>query len=202
MKKSQGEIFGVAMMFVIILIGFLIYAKYKAALPKDQEEDIRYLKYESLASSTIAAVLQESTGCFVERNRDSVKDLLRYCLINGYVGSDPTINCNIDDHIKTKYACSYTEEIIGKALDYFFTEGNIGTLPYNLTIEVPSNPYSLMHKVEITNIGSLNITYGGKNITINETNLYEYFPNRASGEKYVLESPQGAIEFYFYIYYR
>ena len=165
LKKSQGEIFGVALMFVLIVIGILVYSQVKALDPQRGESSRTEDEYKLLSETSLVTILQTSTGCYVERDEDTVKDLIDACLENSFTNYDPTISCLNGEDIKP---CSRSVEMLETTLYRLFnkTEENdalIGGIPFRLKVDVPDAADRTMIKnITITNFGDF--TYRGDKV--------------------------------------
>jgi hypothetical protein len=195
MGKSQGEIFGVALLFVLIILGILFYSQF-ASLRSDATADLLIEKqYEILSRGSIDAIMEQSTGCYISRGKDSVSDLLKFCLESSYSGRDPIFNCIEGETI---FACEYSISLINQSLINLYGEDNsiIGEIPYSFRIEVPRNPSSLLNLELSTN------KYRGEKINIGNKEYLRYNMREVSSGVYPLASAQGFVEFELNLYYR
>lgn len=199
MRKSQGEIFGIALLFVVIIVGILVYSQIKALNPDRGDSYQREAEYEILAERTLNTMLSMSTGCYVERGRDSVKDLVNFCLDYTYSGNDPTMDC-FDNGEEIK-VCQYTLDIINTTLLSLFNKSQdsfIGEIPYQMSIYVPHNMNTKLSNVSFTNFGQ--ISYRND---ILDTNSYRKFGfKRATSGLITWATSQRNVEFELYLYYR
>ncbi len=196
-KKSQGEIFGVALFFILIVMGILIYSKFATNVDDSQLNEKQKI-YEILATNGIISIMKSSTGCFVERGQDSVEKLIDYCLEETFFsGNKAIIKCS--DNIE-RDACIHSKEIINNSLNSLFnTEVHgLGPIPFYLTIQVPKKTNSPFYDINITNFGE--IKYKNLTITLNNYRQNSFF--KANSGPYPWISPQGEIEVELYLYYR
>ncbi len=197
--KSQAEIFGVALMFVVLLVGVIIYSQYKAINPNKKSEklqDLQQLKYEKLSNNLLNSLLATSTNCYFERNDDSLKGLMKHCLINTYGGGTATLKCADGSLINT---CDKSIEILSYLTNEVLNNSEFIQTPYVLKLEVPQNHNHFFHNQTITNFGSLNISGD----IINETNYFEKgFTNKELSNYYPFGSAQGNVLISLEIYYR
>jgi len=198
-KKSQGEIFGIALLFVILIVGVIIYGQMKTLNPEDKNENsIQREKYEILASGTLDSILSMSTGCEVERGKDTVYDLVKYCEYTFY-GDDPEITCN-DGNVYG--ACNKTLQVLNSTLYNLYnntdeTKG-IAQIPFKLIIEVPQNTQSQLNGKNITNFND----FKRNNITINESNYLRYGFSKAPSGLRTTTTLKRNVNFELYLYFR
>lgn len=195
MRKSQAEIFGIALVFVVLILGVILYSQWNVLHESEELQDIRKEKYDKLAVSSLESALATDTDCDITRYQNSFENLIKYCLTHWETTSRPQINCG--GH--TEYACTYSLDLLNKTLNGFFNSSEFVNLPFIFNIEVPRNSNHPLNNKTLTNFG--NVKYRGNKV--NKTNLYNYgFTNKATNGKYVIESTEGSIIFYLEIYYR
>ncbi len=193
MKKSQGEIFGIALFFVIIIIGIIIYSQIASFKTNETQLLITEKQYNILSKGTLNTLLSQSTGCYVGRGQDSISDLLKFCLEATYSGKDPYYDCN-----GGIYACNYSISLLNSSLNNLFnSSGIIGEIPYSLRISVPRNPSSLLNREDIQTT-----IFKGKSISLKEKDYLKYKFNKVSSGVYPIASAQGFVEIELSIYYR
>lgn len=194
-KRSQGEIFGLALMFVVIIIGIIVYGQIKSVSNLESEDPQVEGEYKILAEGSLNTILEVSTGCYVERNKDAVKDLVNYCLENEYAGVDPGITCDSGN----VYACSEVIRILNNTMFTLFNSSEgIGIIPFELYMDVPANNNTLLSNYKFTNFGSFE--YKGK--IVNESNRRRFAYKRAPSGLISWSTSQRAIDFELYLYYR
>ncbi len=201
MKKSQGEIFGIALLFVVIIIGVIVYAKIQSVNDVRSEDSEQEAKYKILSESSINSLIKVSTSCQVERDRDTLKDLINFCLENEYAGNDPEIECG--DGIGVVRACSYAINIMNQTLFKLFhtnSSQNASLVPilFDLNVDVLSNRQTFFTNKSFNNFN----VYTYKNVPINENNLFKYGFKRAPSGLVQWSTAQRNIEFSLYLYYR
>ncbi len=153
-KKNQGEIFGIALFFVIIIVGVILYGRIAAVRNLDEDLTQQEEKYKLLAEGTLNSLLKISTGCTVERDKDTLKDLINFCLDTSDPAADPEIVCDGT----TRRSCTYSLQILeGSLLSLYNTSDNIGVIPYNLSVKLPDFPQSSLN-AEFNNFDTFNIT--------------------------------------------
>jgi len=152
MKKSQGEIFGIALMFVVIIFGIIIYAKVVALNPDSQKDLVKESKYKILAEGTLNTILKQSTGCYAERNKDSLIDLINYCLYN-HNGEFARVDISCDTGIQD--ACTYPIKILNDSLINLYNNSNNYMIPFYLTIYLDDYSKTSLSNVNITNFGDI-----------------------------------------------
>lgn len=196
MKKSQGEIFGVALLFVIIIVGFLIYVQISALDPQRDEDLQAQGEYEILAEGSLNSIIDMSTGCYIERGRDSVRDLMSYCVEYSFSGSDPIFTC--ESPVGTIQSCTKSKEILNETLFEIFNTTVLGPIPYELRISIPDNDRSQFHDVTITNFGNFSDRSG---VVTFDNYLSKGYRRAPSGLK-TWSTSSGDLRVELYLYYR
>lgn len=194
-KKSQGEIFGIALMFVIIIIGIIVYAQIKKLNPDNAGDELQEGKYKILSEGTLNTVVKLSTGCYVERGKDTVQDLINYCLENSFSGNNPRFRCSPTNQV---YACDESIDILNDTISELFNN-KLGGIPYLLLIDTPANPTSRLHNKTITNFGSIQTPDGN---IITEDNYRRLGYKRAPSGLKTWSTAQRNINFELYLYYK
>ena len=195
-KKSQGEIFGIALLFVIIIIGVIIYGKIKMINDTSKIDLLQEGEYKILSEGALSAVLKMSVGCEVERGRDSVKDLINFCLENEYAGIDPSIEC---ENGEEKFACAYVVDILNNTMKLVFNSSEgVAMIPYELKLDIPSNQRALLANKTFTNFGS----YKYRGEVIDYDNRRRFGFKRAPSGLISWASSQRSVEFELYLYYK
>lgn len=196
-KKSlaQGEIFGIALVFVILIVGILIYSQIQAFQPDLEETTRQDSRYSILADDTVDSLRQISTGCQIERTRDSLELLLRYCYEqSAAVSSDPGIRCN-DNY---KKSCSYAKQLINDSLHKYYhnqTEKSIiGPIPFYFRITSPTFEHEIIHNLTLTNFGSF------ENLDENTFRRSGY--RRISAGPQIVTAGSRSMEIEFYLFVR
>jgi len=195
-KKSQGEIFGIALMFVVIIIGIIVYAKIKANNPDSQKDLVKELKYKILAESTLDSILKQSTSCSPERNKDRIIDLIEYCLYNSQSSGGADITCK--DSIGPIESCQKVIYILNESLFSMYNNSNGLNIPFLMSISLPANKDTILSDVTITNFGEF--AHKNKKITINNRRKYGY--NKAPSGLYSIPTSQRNIDFELALYYK
>lgn len=196
MKRSQGEIFGIALLFVIILVGILLYTQIKALDPNRDGDLQQDGEYKLLAESTLNTILETSTGCYVERGRDSVQDLINFCMEYSYSGSDPTYRCEFSS--TPIRACEHSIKVLNDTLYSLFNTSTIGAIPFELQIYVPANNQSIMHGTQLSNFGEVKT---GSSVVDKENYRGLGFKRAPSGLR-TWATAQRNIDMELYLYYR
>ncbi len=195
-KKSQGEIFGIALLFVIIIVGLIVYSQAKILNPENPVDEITEKKYNIIATGTLDSILELSTGCYVERGKDSLKDLINYCLENSYSGRDPLFNgCDWTD--EDILACSKVKTILNDSLRGLFNEDSLGNIPYKFSISIERSPNSLLHNFTLTNFGTFQ--YYGETLTLD--NYRKFKLRKADSGFSTWSTHQGPIMVELLLYY-
>ena len=137
-KKGQGEIFGIALFFVIIIIGIIIYGRFAALNNLREDNAQKEEKYKLLAEGTLNSILKLSTGCPAERDKDTLKDLINFCLYSSDINDDPQIVC---DDGNSPGSCTYAKKILNGSLHSLYgANGVIGEIPFEFKMELPEYP--------------------------------------------------------------
>jgi hypothetical protein len=195
-KKSQGEIFGIALLFVVIIIGFIVYSQIRTSDNSNPEIEF---KTKLLASSTLSSLLKVSTGCYIERSDDSLQTLISQCIYDKTFRSigNPMYKC---ENGISKNICDYSKQIINETLTNLFNNSNLklGPIPYSLTSFIEKTPRAEFGNLEFTNFGSLNIS----NRIITKLNYKKFKYNRVSSGPIIWNTLAGDIEFELFLYYR
>lgn len=194
MRKAQGEIFGVALFFVIIIVGIIVYIQIQAFTP-DRDADLQQeAEYKILAEGSMNTLLELSTGCFVERGQDSIQDLINFCLEYSFVGDDPQFTCSSGPVL----ACEHSMELLNDSLFGLYNSSVLGPILYEMRIEVPANEDSLLNQVVLTNFGQYQ--YRGQNVTYD--NYRDLGFKRAPSGLKTWATAQRNINVELYLYYR
>lgn len=183
-------------MFVVIVVGIILYSQIKAVSPDRDEEAQKEGEYKILAEGTLNSVLEISTGCYVERGSDGLKDLINYCMDYSFSGTDPRFTC--DNPTSEIRICSHIIDVLDSTLLTLFNTTQLGPIPYLMKIEVPANENSLLNNVSITNFG----TFTFRDSVINESNYRSQGYKRAPSGLKTWATSQGNIDFELYLYYR
>jgi hypothetical protein len=204
-KNGQGEIFGIALMFVVIVIGVIIFSQIKALSP-DEDTDIK-VKYEILAQSSLETVLKTSSGCNVDGGSgdDSIQDLINVCLArdsgsNSQAGCDLNKDGDEDDIGDVIYVCEYAIELLNKSLYNVFngSDALIANIPFFLDIDLNSDATTTLTLQNITNFGDYN--YRGE--IVNATNYRDLRYNKASSDLKPWATAQRDIKVVLALYFR
>jgi hypothetical protein len=201
-KIGQGEIFGLALVFVILILGIVIYGKYKALHPDIQKNVFKDSQMDVLAKNTLTSVRYLSTGCDLDSEDDSLQNLLAYCFdfTTSESGSNPQIDCGGPTTVN---ACEYAIEVFNTTLQTFFRKNTtldktiIAPLPFSLTFYNDRFPLVGVHNVTLTNIEDFGLS-------LNESNSSYYLKKRwkkANGGFLIIPTTKRPVELLFDIYY-
>ena len=179
-KKSQAEIFGLAIFLVILIIGFLIYSKFS----NDINEDDNELKnqYNLLAASTNNILLKKKIICEeLGEQHQTILDLTIYCSqYSSLNGEDTGDDCN----------CELLKDELNETLKQLFINNSIfGNIPYEFEFSLTNENYdeSLLN-FKISNS--------------NETILKRKGWNRVSGEPGTISTSQGDLIYEVFLWYK
>lgn len=204
MRRSQGEIFGIALFFVVIIIGVIVYANFQAIEQSGETEEFEEKQFEILSADSINGLKKMSTNCEVEQNRDALEDVIRYCFDNARSDEDdPIIECEQESGgTVEKSACSYSYEILNTSLHNLFNEDSdealVAPIPFSLELTNPSFEHEQWHNRTITNLGDF-----GLSLNRSKGNFYldeEYRRNNAGFD--VITTGRREVELTFDIYHR
>jgi hypothetical protein len=202
--NGQGEIFGIALMFVVVIIGIIIFSQIKAISPDKDEQINTKTKYEILAQSSLETILKTSSGCNVDggSGEDTVQDLINVCLARSYGTNDVDAMCDIDgdgfdDSIEI---CKHSTDLLNDALYNVFngSDALIANIPFLLEIDLDSDTQTVLTTKNITNFGDF--VYRGD--IINLTNYRKYNFNKASSDLKPWATAQRDIKVVLALYYR
>ena len=156
--KSQGEIFGVALMFVLIVLGLIIYSQVKSLDPQREELSQQEEEYKILAQTTLNTLMKSSSGCVTRGDEDSIKNLINLCIDNSYRNTDTDVQCDTGEEM----ACKHAKFLISSKLNRFFnttqnSSGDeikplIGEIPFYISFELPDKKdFTLIHGFNYSN---------------------------------------------------
>lgn len=200
MKKSQGEIFGIALIFVLVILGVLFYGKFQTLhnIRESGEDSDASRKHQILSETTLNSLLDMSTGCYVERNRDSLQDLISYCVENSNhlspLSPGPNITCTSDVGIQA--SCAYAITLLNDSLNGFFNDSGIGKIPFKLVVYMDKSLVGTYMDRNLTNFGD---NFNGR--IINESNYRKNRYSRAAPGFRVWPTAKRDVTFELYIYY-
>jgi len=137
-KISQGEIFGMALVFVIILFSLLIYSKVHKASPDNSVFDVKYQELQLLVENSLIATLNMGTDCHVERFSNTVGDLVKYCMMKTYSSANDEAFITCDDG-KERDVCAYSLQLINLTLYKFFNSSNYFDVPFYIYFKTPQS---------------------------------------------------------------
>jgi hypothetical protein len=203
-KKGQGEIFGIALMFVVIVVGVIIFSQIKAISPDKDLEEVTKTKYRILAQSSLETILKTSSGCNIDggSGEDTVKDLINVCLARSYGNNDVQAMCDIDDDgfEDTIEICAHSIKLLDDALYNVFngSDALIANIPFFLEIELESNTQTVLTSENITNFGD----YTYKGTVIDESNYRKYKFKKASSGLKPWATAQREIKVVLALYFR
>lgn len=225
-NKGQGEIFGLALMFVLLIFGIVIYAQFKALNPDFSEDSLTATKYKILSENTISSLKKISTPCSVQTGKNTLSDLMRYCMeFSSSFQHDPLLFCDIDtDGIDEQVAaCEYSFSLLNQSIQTLFSSRvGLGSIPFSLHMYEDATEHIVWHNRIITNINESSrgftddydsnprypIMVSSQNISsisLNKSSPKYYLRNgfnRVNAGKDELSSGRKSIEFELNIYYR
>ena len=196
-RKLQGEIFGLALLFVVILLGFLLYTQFKDDRIFDEKKDETY---KTLADSTLNTLLKTSTGCYITRSSDILDDVINQCIRDFQLySSEPEYSCEFST--TKQNICAHSKKIINQTLFQLYNSTNfsLGPTPFEFYITMETAPNDIPFKEEsYTNFDS--VTYRDNIIT--KANYRQFNYKRVSSKPITFSTIAGNIEFELLLYYR
>lgn len=200
MKKSQGEVFGIALFFVVLIVGIIIYSNVQLLQNSQSDDSFESRQYELLSADALNALKKMSTSCPVEQNKDSLEDLIRYCFDYASTpSSDPTITC---EGGVERNACEHSFMILNKSLQRLFKntseEALVAPVPFSLFITNPEFEHVIWHNKTISNVEDF-----GLSLNRSEDNFYlrkQY--NRENAGFDIITTGRRSVELTFDVYYR
>lgn len=196
MKKSQGEIFGIALLFVIIILGIVIYGQYQASNPQRTVDAQKEGEYKLLAQSTLNSLKKMSTGCQIDSGTDSLEALITYCMDYSRTQStDQIITCSGVE----KNSCSYAIEILNASLNSLFGNQSsvMGNIPFSLEISTPEYNHKVFNGT-YSNLDSFKL----RDQDVSLDNYFRLGYKRVSSGKEVIPTQKRAVEMILSLYYR
>ena len=196
-KLSQGEIFGIALFFVILIIGLLVYAQIRALNPSISSDQNLDDRYKILAETSKYTILDISTGCYTGRGRDSIKDLIDHCLRNS-PNQETKTALFLCDGVTSVNTCEKSLKMLENTLNLTYSENGIGKIPYRMEIRLPRSPQSIFN----TNITNFNQFQTNEGDILSETNYRRNGYKRAPSGLRAWPTAFGNIEIELFLYYR
>lgn len=219
--KGQGEIFGLALVFVLLIFGVIIYGQFKALEPTFNEDSITATKYKVLSENTISSLKKISTPCSVQTGKNTLSDLMRYCMeFSDQPDEVPLLDCNVDGNgVVTIPVCEYAFETLNTSIQTLLNEEEgIGEFPFSLHIFANGLEHEMWHERIITNINDSNFQFTDilnlpllvssekiQTISLNRSKQNYYLKkgfSRVNAGKDELTSGRKSLEFELNIYYR
>ncbi len=200
MKKGQGEIFGIALFFVVLIVGIIIYSNIQLLQTSTDEDSFESRQYEILSADALNALKKMSTSCSVEQNKDSLEDLIRYCFDYASTSqSYPTIVC--DDGVE-RNACEYSFEILNSSLQKLFhntsSKALVAPIPFSLLITNPEFEHVTWHNKTISNVENFGLSLNRSNESFYLRKQY----NRENAGFDIITTGRRSVELTFDVYYR
>lgn len=201
-NRSQGEIFGIMIFFVLIIVGFLLYSQFKIIYSVEEQDIILESEYKLLADSVTQQIKNSQIKCFRDSQIDVI-ELLDYCVENTGLSFDEyTLNCPppISASINT---CQAFRNVINDSLYAFFNGTSSippihSSKPFTFTV-IPSNDIKYSH---------LNVTFSNLkdfNLSTNPTDSNYYLRegySRISNDLENIPTNQGSFELEFSFYHK
>ncbi|MFT4244165.1 MAG: hypothetical protein ACMXYB_01775 [Candidatus Woesearchaeota archaeon] len=201
--KSQGEIFGIMLFFVILILGFLLYSEFRNVFTVQQQDAILISENEIIAQSMIEHLKTLRIECYNSRIMDGT-GLLNLCVDNtDLIQKEISITCEKGNPPLELKVCSTFLNLINTSLHSLF----------NGTSE--QNPLHSPKAFALRVIPSNDIRYSHLNVTMDNLQEFELSLNpsdenyylrkgysRVSNEFQNIPTNQGRFEFELSFYYR
>lgn len=199
--KSQGEIFGVMLFFVILILGFYLYSEFRAVYSIEEQDSILQSETEILVESVMQHLKTVEIECFRNRRLSGV-DLLNFCVDNtGLTESQYTISCTHPPN--DVEVCQTFLNSFNHSLHQLFSGvGNQdpihGLRPFSFRI-IPSNDIRYPH----LNKSFDNLEQFDLSLNASDPNYYlrQRF-SRISSDFQNIPTNQGRFEFELFFYHR
>ena len=209
--KTQGEIFGVALMFVLIVLGLIIYSQVKSLDPQREELSQQEEEYKILAQTTLNTLMKSSSGCVTRGDEDSVKNLINLCIDNSHNNGDTNVQCDNGP----KMACEYAKELIKEKLDRFFNTTKssstpsdeinplIGEIPFYISFELPEEQsFTLLHGFNYSNHKTFHKNAEELSFEDSEKELRKLGYKRAPSGLYTWATSKRELNINLYLHYK
>lgn len=201
-KRSQGEIFGIMIFFVLLIIGFLLYSEFKVLYSVDEQDVILESEYKLLADSVTQQIKNLEIQCFRDSNIDVI-ELLDYCVDNtGLSYNEYSLTCSVTS-TGTIQTCQGFKNIINDSLHTYFN-GTSSTPPIHsskpFTFRViPNSDVKYSHlNVTFSNLKDFNLS---EDVTNPDYYLRKGY-NKISNDLENIPTNQGSFEFEFSFYHK
>lgn len=200
-SKSQGEIFGIMLFFVILILGFLLYSEFRTVFTVQQQDAILLSEGEIIAQSMI----EHLKTIRIECSEDIITDgrrLLNLCVDHtGLLQREHNTTCHIQNlEIEV---CSTFLNVMNSSL-YSLFNGTSQSQPLHsskiFTLRViPSNEIRYSHlNVTLSNLHDHDLS-----LNSSESNYYlRRGYSRVSSEFQNIPTNQGGFEFELSFYHR
>lgn len=202
-SKSQGEIFGIMLFFVILILGFFLYSEFRTVFSIQEQDAILISEGEIIAQSMIEHLKTLRIQCYEDRIVDGNR-LLNLCVDHtGLTNREHNITCQIHNPSVEIEVCSTFLNLMNSSLHILFN----GTSD----IEPLHSPKAFTLRV----IPSNDIRYSHLNVTIDNLHEYDLSLNRSEDNYYLrrgysrvssefqnIPTNQGRFEFELSFYYK
>ena len=209
-NKSQGEIFGIMLFFVIIIIGILISTQLKLFSTDRESDSFEKNRNNELAKGVLKTILDSNTNCNIDKRGNKLEDIIDYCIeyYKPNTNTDPEVTCEIEKNDGTtseeeKASCDLALTKITQSLKNIFKETNppsppplLGERYYSLEIEVLD---AEIKELENEQCKELNHLPNSPQECNKNYRLPGY--NRASTSRQI-ETSKETVEFRLFIYYK
>ncbi|MCH8519537.1 MAG: hypothetical protein LAT82_02175 [Nanoarchaeota archaeon] len=202
-SKSQGEIFGIMLFFVILVLGFFLYSEFRSVYTVQSQNEILISENEIIAQSMIEHLKTLRVDCYRTRTLDGVR-LLNLCVDNtGLTQRSHNITCESTSPSFELEVCSTFLNLMNSSLHLLFngtTDNEPLHSPKAFTLRViPSNDIRYSH----LNVTMDNLQEYDLSLNISEENYYlRRGYSRVSSEFQNIPTNQGRFEFELSFYYR
>ena len=188
-KKSQAEMFGIALFFVVIIFGIIIFTNITNLNRIREKDKFKIKEYEILANDLSNALVASSVDCDIKEN--TFLEVVEKCVTTKDIltcGGIPISSCD--------KAVKHLNNTLFYLLNNTIEDKGLTNIPFYLEMEEVENKNSKLN-VNITNFGQYN--YKGK--IINRSNYRKYNFQRQTPEGPIIIKEGGStVKIYFELY--
>lgn len=173
MNKSQGEIFGVMIFFVLLILGFYFYSQFQAVYSVDEQNSVLQAETEILVESVMQHIKTTEIQCYSNRGLDGV-ELLQRCVDNtGTAFSEHNISCTTPSY--EVEVCQAFTNMINSSLHQLFNGSS------------SQNPLHSSRAFVFTIIPSNDVRYSHLNKSFDNLDTYNLSLNSSESNYYLKE---------------
>ena len=160
-NKTQGEIFGVMIFFVLLILGFYFYSQFQAVYSVDEQNSILETESEILVESVMQHIKTAEIQCYSNRGLSGI-ELLQRCVDNtGIAFSEHNISCTAPSY--EVEACQAFKNLINSSLYQLFngtsSQNSLHSSRAFLFTIIPSDDVRYFHlNKSFNNLDSYNLS--------------------------------------------